>query len=440
VKRTGRNGPQAGPIGWTNWAGNQTASPLLVQRPTTETELCRVVEQSAHAKRTIRAVGSGHSFTAAAVANQTLIDLRGYNQVLNIDNATGLVQVQAGLTLADLNQALDKVGLAMPNLGDIEYQTVSGAISTGTHGTGALLGGLATQIREMRIVNAEGSIETLTGDQLKLGVVSLGCLGIISTLTIQCVPSFLLHVVNEPMKLDKVFGRFDELADTNDHFEFYWVPHTKWALTKQNNRTDRPLLPRSKSAALANDYLFENVAFGALTKLGKIRPSLIPRLATAAPSSGRVEFVDKSHNVFVSPRLVKFVEQEYAIPRAATCEALQAITAMVERKNYNISFPVEVRVTAADELGLSTATGRESGYIAVHMTKGSDHRAYFRDVEDILRSHDGRPHWGKLHTRTYDNLSATYKRMDDFQSLRQKMDPLGLFSNPYVNQVLGDIS
>jgi L-gulono-1,4-lactone dehydrogenase len=160
-----------------------------------------------------------------------------------MDSGSGLVTVQAGITLSALNVALDRVGLALPNLGDITYQSVSGAISTGTHGTGSTLGGLATQIREMRIVTATGEVATMMGDDLALAIVSLGSLGIISTLTLQCVPSFNLHVVNEPMKLDKVFGRFDELSETNDHFEFYWVPHTKWALTKQNNRTEKPLQP-----------------------------------------------------------------------------------------------------------------------------------------------------------------------------------------------------
>jgi L-gulono-1,4-lactone dehydrogenase len=431
--------PTAGPDGWSNWAGNQTASPFLVERPIDESQLIDVVVRSLHAKRQIRAIGSGHSFTAAAVADQTLIDLSGYNRIVAADKMTGLVTVQSGMALSQLNDELDQLGLAMPNLGDIVYQTISGALSTGTHGTGATLGGLATQVREMRIVSGTGELTTLTGDDLALAIIGLGAFGIVSTITLQCVPSFNLHVVNEPMKLSAALGQFEELADTNDHFEFYWVPHTKWALTKKNNRTDRPLTPRSKVSAFANDYLFENVAFGAITKIGKRRPSLIPRLATAAPSSGRTEFVDKSFEVFASPRFVKFVEQEYAIPRAAVPEALRSITEMVDKKGYQISFPVEVRVTAADDVALSTAYGRPSGYIAVHMVKGSDHTAYFKDVEDILRTYDGRPHWGKLHTRTYEDLAPTYKRLDDVRALRNQMDPNGLCSNAYVNRVFGPV-
>lgn len=424
---------------WTNWAGNQTASPSNIERPTNEQQLIDAVRRSVVARRPVRAVGSGHSFTAAAVANHTLIDLAGYNRVRSADVVTGRVTVEAGITLSSLNQALDAVGLAMPNLGDIAYQTISGAISTGTHGTGSRLGGLATQVIELRLISGSGEPVTLTGDDLRLAVVGLGAFGIVSTLTLQCVPSFRLHVVNQPMKLDKVLRSFDELVETNDHFEFYWVPHTQWTLTKSNNRTDEPLNPRSKRSAFANDILFENVAFGALTKVGKLLPSAIPRLATAAPSSGRVEFIDKSYEVFVSPRMVKFVEQEYSITRDAIPAALEEITKMVERRGYNISFPVEVRVAAPDEVALSTSYGRESGYIAVHMTKGSDHTAYFADVEAILKPYHGRPHWGKLHTRTYEDLASAYPRFEAVRKLRVSMDPHAVFSNDYTNLVLGPL-
>ncbi len=391
------------------------------------------------AGRPVRAVGSGHSFTAAAVANNTLIDLSGYHRVRSADVATGRVTVEAGITLSSLNQALDALGLAMPNLGDIAYQTISGAISTGTHGTGSRLGGLATQVTELTLVTGSGELVTLTGDSLRLAVVGLGAFGIVSTVTLQCVPAFRLHVVNQPMKLDKVLRAFDELVETNDHFEFYWVPHTRWALTKSNNRTDAPLAPRSKRLAFTHDILFENVAFGALTKVGKVLPTAIPRLATAAPSSGRTEFIDKSYEVFVSPRLVKFVEQEYSIMRDAIPEALEEITKMVDRRGYNISFPVEVRVAAPDDVALSTSFGRESGYIAVHMTKGTDHTAYFADVEAILKPYGGRPHWGKLHTRTYEDLADAYPRFDAVRKLRASMDTHAVFSNEYTNRVLGPL-
>jgi L-gulono-1,4-lactone dehydrogenase len=425
---------------WTNWAGNQTVTPTDGWvRVHTEADIARAMADAITRQRSIRAIGSGHSFTAAAVADQILVDLSSYNRLLSADRTTGMVTVQSGITIAQLNRQLDELGLAMPNLGDIEYQTISGAISTGTHGTGAQLGGLATRVTEMRVVTGAGSIRTLTGDELQLAVVGLGVFGIVSTITLHCVPAFNLHVKNQPMKLDKLLDSFDEFVDGNDHFEFFWVPHTKWALTKRNNRTEEPRRPLPRHKAFIGDYVMENAAFGLVTKVGKRRPASIPKLATALPGSDTPEYVDTSWKVFTSPRMVKFVEQEYAIPRSAVPEALRAITDMVDRKGHLISFPVEVRVAAADDIALSTAHGRDSGYIAVHMVKGSDHRAYFKDVEDILRTFDGRPHWGKLHTRTYEDLAPTYKRIGEVNELRKQCDPLGLCSNDYTNQVLGPI-
>jgi L-gulono-1,4-lactone dehydrogenase len=422
---------------WTNWAGNQTARPMQRLTPTTLDDLTTGVRAAISRGQRLRAVGSGHSFTAAAIADDVLIDLAAYDSVVRADRATGLVTVQSGMKLSTLTKHLDHLQLAMPNMGDIAYQTISGAISTGTHGTGSLLTGIAGQVRALRLITGTGEDVTLTGDDLATGVVGLGALGIITEVTLQCVPAFSLHVVNEPMKVAKALDRFEELWTINDHFEFYWVPHTKWALTKSNNRTDRPHTPRSRLGGVVNDYLLENVAFGASVKLGNLRPNLIPRLATALPSSGRVEFVDTSHRVFTSPRLVKFLEMEYAIPVESVPAALNEVMAMVDKNAHNISFPVEVRTASADRIALSTASGRASGYIAVHMAKGADHTAYFRDVESIMRAYEGRPHWGKMHTQQADELSKRYTHFDSFLRLRDRLDPHRLMANRYTDSVIG---
>ncbi len=421
---------------WTNWAGNQRATPTGWLRPTSEAELVSGVNQALGPGRRVRAVGSGHSFTAAAVADELLVDLSAYNSLLRADRRTGLVTVQSGIALSALNAQLDALGLAMANLGDIAYQTISGAISTGTHGTGSKLTGIAGQVRSLKLISGTGELITLDGDDLSIGVVGLGALGIITEVTLQCVPAFNLHVINEPMKVERALDRFEELWSTNDHFEFYWVPHTKWALTKTNNRTESPIALRPRTAAFLNDYAFENFAFGALVKLGKRRPSLIPRLATAAPSSGRTEFIDVSHRVFTSPRLVKFLEMEYALPVESIPDALRDVMSMVDRNGHHISFPVEVRTAAADDIALSTASGRATGYIAVHMAKGSPHQSYFRDVETIMRAYDGRPHWGKLHTQTADELRRRYARFESFVALRNQLDPNNLMMNRYTETVL----
>jgi L-gulono-1,4-lactone dehydrogenase len=428
---------------WSNWGGNVTARPARVVRPRTEGELIDAVRSALATGNTIKAVGAGHSFTAIAKADETLIDLSGYQAVVRADLSTGEVTVQAGITLQQLNGELDCVGLALANMGDIAYQSIAGAISTGTHGTGRTLGGIAPQVIGMRIIDGLGSvhdcrIDGANHDIATFARVGLGALGVLSEVTLQCVPAFALRAVTEPMKVEKLLGKLPELTGENDHFEFFWVPHTKWALTKTNNRTDEPLKPRSKVSAFTNDYLLENYAFGALCALGKRAPKLIPKLATALPSSGRVEYTDKSYEVFASPRLVKFLEQEYSIPVAALPDALREIIAMVDRDGFKISFPVEVRFTPADDVPMSTSSGRASAYIAVHMTKGSPHEAYFEAVERIVTRYEGRPHWGKLHTRTAEQLAQVYPRWSEFQAIRARLDPNGAFGNEYLDRVLGD--
>lgn len=424
---------------WKNWARNQTANPIRIEHPASEAELVALVQRAATEGRAVKTVGAGHSFTDIACTDDVLVMLDRYKAVLSVDVERYQVTVQAGIALFELNEALDARGLAMPNLGDIAYQSIAGAISTSTHGTGLGLQGLAATVIAMRLVTADGSVLDVDAELLPLARVGLGALGLISTVTLQVVPSFNLSVVNQPMPLDVVLDHIDDHVEGNDHFEFFWVPHTKWALTKSNNRTTEPLAPRPKRTAWWNDTVMENYAFGAVCRLGKLRPALIPKLATALPGSGKVTFVDKSYAVFASKRIVRFTEMEYSIPRAAGPEALRRVRQMIEDRGFMISFPIEVRFTASDDIAMSTSTGRQSCYIAVHMTAGVDNRPYFEAVEAIMNDYGGRPHWGKLHFQTADTLATRYPRFDDFVATRTRLDPDGRFTNPYLDRVLGPL-
>jgi L-gulonolactone oxidase len=392
-------------------------------------------------QETIKCVGSGHSFTAAAVTQGHLLTLENLTGIISIDRARHLVKVKAGTTLSVLNELLHEEGLALPNLGDIAYQTVAGSISTSTHGTGVTLTGLAGQVRGFTLVNGEGEVLECNGEQnsdiFDLGRVSVGALGVITDYTLQAVPAFRLHAIENALPLDVVLERIDEFVDSNDHFEFFWLPHTPWALTKRNNRTEEPLQPLPKVRGWVEKTFMENVAFGALCHLGKLRPALIPRLATALPSSGKREYVNDSYKIFASPRIVRFYEMETAIPRAHLVPALKEIRAMIESRGYLLNFPVEVRFTAADDVPLSTAYERESAYIAVHVFKGMEYEPYFKDVEAILKNYGARPHWGKLHFQDSSDLSRQYRRFDDFLELRNRLDPQRVFANAYLTQVFG---
>ena len=435
----GRNSQQT--TRWSNWAGNQQTGTVLLSKPQTESELQQVVQSAQASGRRVKAVGSGHSFTAIAVSEEVLVDLSDYDEIVAIDKINQTVTVQSGIQLSKLNQALYENSLAMQNLGDIAYQTIAGAISTSTHGTGAKFTGIANQVVALRIVLADSSIvecsANVNAQLFSCARVGLGALGLISTVTLKVVPAFNLAVIEEPMRVDDVLQNLDMHVDSNDHFEFFWVPHTGWALTKRNNRNNLPIEPMSKMSHWYSKTLMENYAFGAVCMLGKARPSLIPKLAKALPSSGRNEFSDASHKVFASKRIIKFYEMEYAIPREACAEALNRVRRMVTDSGFFLNFPVEVRFTAPDEIPLSTASNRESAYIAVHIYKGMNYVPYFTEVESIMNSYQGRPHWGKLHFQSAATLASRYPQWDVFQAVRNQVDPQRMFSNQYLETVLG---
>ena len=426
---------------WRNWAGNQKARPVSIDAPRSVAELAALVASASEQGQKVKAVGSGHSFTSAAATNGRMIRLENLSGILHVDRATCRVTVGAGTRLSELNTLLDAEGLALANLGDIAYQTVAGAISTSTHGTGKALTGLAGQVVAMKLVNGLGEIiecsQSVNPHIFDVARVSVGALGVITEYTLQAVPSFRLRALEQPMRLDEVLENAHDLASTNDHFEFFWIPHTKWALTKRNNRTEDELQPLPRVKGWIEKTFMENYAFGAVCRIGRARPSLIPRLATALPSSGSREYVDQSFKIFASPRIVRFYEMEHALPVEALVPALKEIRAMVDRKGYLLNFPVEVRFTKGDDVPLSTAYGRDSAYIAVHVYKGMECEPFFRDVEDILRAYDARPHWGKMHYREADELSKLYPRWDEFITLRNQLDPQRTFSNAYSDTVFG---
>ncbi len=429
------------PERWQNWARNQVAHPAAIMHPASEKELVELVHYAALSGRRVKVVGTGHSFTDIALTDGLLIVLDRYNSVLSIDTDQRRVTVQAGVSLHELNRILDERGLAMPNLGDIDVQTVAGATSTGTHGTGIGLMGLAAAISGLRIIAGDGTVFECNLDTnpelLDVARVGLGALGIVSTVTLDVVPAFNLRVMNEPRKLDELLRDLDALVDGNDHFEFFWVPHTEWGLTKTNNRTDTALRPPSRVSAYANDIVFENLGLSAICRVGRRLPTLTPWLAKLARLSSRREFVDRSFEVFATRRMVRFCEMEYAIPRAACAEAIERVRRLIEGEDLKVSFPIEVRFAAADDIALSTAHGRTSAYIAVHMFERVPYSKYFAGVEKIMNDYSGRPHWGKLHFQTAETLAPRYPRWADFQLLRHRLDPDGRFANDYTDRVLG---
>lgn len=426
---------------WRNWAGTEAAVATELVRPKNLDELSTAV---ADAKRSVRARGSGHSFTAVGAAHDRAIDLSAWTGVVSVDAASGLVTVRSGTSLRALNAELDRLGLAMTNLGDIDAQTIAGAISTGTHGTGAGFGGISTQVAALELVLADGSVVTCSADErpelFAAGRVGLGAFGVISTVTLRTEQSFVLHAEERPEPLDDVLAGLDENCADNDHFEFYWFPYGRNALTKRNNRLPAGSVPEplSRTRQFFEYELMENQVFGAVCRVGRaVRPLVRPlnRLSSAVLSARA--YSDVSHKVFVTNRNVRFVESEYAVPRESLGEVLGELRQRVPRLADPVMFPVEIRVAAADDIWLSTAYERDSAYIAIHQFVGMPYQEYFDLFESIAGAVGGRPHWGKMHSLDASVLRERYPRFDDFTALRASVDPSGKFLNPYLSRVLG---
>lgn len=429
---------------WRNWGRSAAATPLHVARPTSVDDVVAVVRAAADRGLAVKAVGAGHSFTDIAATPGVLIELDGLQGILAVDAARKRVRVAAGTRLWQLGPALREHGLALQNMGDIDLQSIAGATSTGTHGTGLRFGGLATQITAVTLVTGRGEVltvdETHRPELLPAVRLGLGALGIVVEVELQCVDAFLLRSVDHPAPFDEVLDSWEERTREADHFEFYWWPHTDLAMTQTKTRlpADTPHTPPRPLALWAERRLLENDALRLQQAVGHAIPALVPplsRLATNVYGDGMRTGI--SYSIFASPRLVRFRESEYAIPLDALPQALRDVRGMVERSGWRISFPVEVRAAAPDENWMSTAHARPSAYIAVHRYFRDDPTDYFRAFDALMRTYDGRPHWGKMHFRTADDLRPAYPKFEDFIDVRDELDPDRRFANRYLDRVLG---
>ncbi len=426
---------------WRNWAGDQTCTPFERLRPGSREQLAEAIAAAVSAGRKVAVAGTGHSFTEAAMTAGTMIDVGALSGVIDADPVSGLVEVGAGTVLAELNAELNALGLAMENLGDIDRQTVAGAISTGTHGTGAKLGNISTQVEALELVLADGSTRKLTASEpglLRAARVGIGALGAISSVTLRCVPAFNLRRVNANLPREEVFNSFQERADADEHFELFTFPYADSALVIERNRSEGPARPRGRAAAFLNDVVLENWALEAISAAGKLVPRAIPSLSRLATwLAGGGEAIDRSDRIFASERRVRFTEMEYGVPREHGPEAARRVIEWIRANRYPVFFPIEMRVTAGDDASLSPSHERDTAYIAVHQYRGMEWHPYFEAVESIMGSYGGRPHWGKRHFQTAATLAERYPRWAEFHAARDELDPGRVFTNEYAERVLG---
>jgi L-gulonolactone oxidase len=444
---------------WSNWTGDQRCAPAAFVRPGSEAELVEVVRAAVARGAGVRAVGSGHSFSDAACTDGTMVDLTRMQRVLASNVAEGecdegasrlagetpypgRVTVEPGITLQRLGAELAARGLALHNQGDIDAQTLGGATATATHGTGVRYRNLSAGIAALRLVTAAGDVLELSPerdpDAFLAARVSVGALGVVSAITLRCVPRFTLHRHDAPLPLAETLDRLDEHVDGNDHFEFWVFPYTRTALTRTCRRSAEEPSPSPAWRRRLQEDVLENRLLELVCRTGRAVPRAVPRLnrlASAAMSASEVE--DHSHNVFPTQRRVRFNEMEYAIPREHAREAVERSLDAIERRRLPIAFPLEVRFAAGDDALLSTAHERETCYIAAHQYRGMEFETCFRAVEAIMDDYGGRPHWGKRHYQTAATLAERYPEWERFQAVRARLDPVGVFTNDYVRRVLG---
>ncbi len=427
---------------WTNWAGLATASPAEVRRPHDAGDVVAAVREARERGQRVKMVGTGHSFTDIALTDGVLLLPDAMRGITGVDRGAGTVTALAGTTLRGLNEALARLGLSLHNMGDVQEQTLAGAISTGTHGTGGKKASLSHQVRALELVDGTGRLRTLSAEQdpglLEVARLGLGGCGVLTTVTMEVEELFTLQAHERPMGWDEAVGRFEEHVCAHDHFELYWWPHTDRVLAKTNDRTEAEPQPLSRSREWWDDRFLSNTVFSGMQRLGNARPGLVRGLnRVAARSLGERRYSDVPYRVFTSPRSVRFREMEYAVPRAAGMAALGEVRRALEGSGLRVGFPVEVRNAPADDVPLSPAYARDSVYLAFHVNAAADHTAYFALVEQVLLAHDGRPHWGKLHTRAAADLSPAYPRWEDALRARDALDPDRMLANAYLDRVLG---
>ena len=429
---------------WKNWSGLESARPQRVEEPADTAAIVAAVERARSEGSTVKMVGTGHSFTAISAPEGTMLRPTNLGGIVSVDREALTVTALAGTQLKVLNAQLEAMGLSLHNMGDIAEQTLAGATSTGTHGTGGVAASLSAQICGLELVTGTGEVvratETEHPELLEFARLGLGALGVLTTITFRVEPLFALEADETPMSWDEALDGFDERVANHHHVDTYWFPHTDRLMVKTNDRLDDlEVRPLSKLREWWDDEFLSNSLFGALNHLTNAVPSIIPSFNQLSSRllSART-YSDVAHKVFTSPRTVVVRQLLYAGPREAGLAALREARAAVDASDLRITFPVEIRVTPADDIPMSTSTGRDSLYLAFHTHRDADHREYFALIEPIMRAHDGRPHWGKVHTRTAADLAPAYPRFEEFLALRDRLDPDRVFANPYLRRVLGD--
>jgi L-gulono-1,4-lactone dehydrogenase len=430
---------------WTNWAHTVACLPTRVAIPNDPAEVVAVLTAARRQGLSVKPVGSGHSFTPVAATDGVQVRLDRLTGLIRTDfdpgSGSGTATVAAGTTIRTLNAELARLGLGLANMGDIDVQTVAGAVATGTHGSGRDSASLSALVTAIEIALPDGSLVRCSAaeepDLFQAGRLGLGALGIVTSLTFQVEQAFLLHAVEEPAHLDEILERFDEYA-AEEHLDLYWIPFTGSAQVKRFRRTHDPQRPLSRMSRWWAD-LGENDGIEFVQRFTRAAPryTTVANRVTARLISRR-DYIDTAPSVLTRIRRIKWCEMEYAVPRRVAVPAIREFRRLTTQGPWRIAFPVEIRLAPADDVWLSPAFGRDTVHISCHAYPRTDYAGWFAAAEELFGSYGGRPHWGKLHTRDAGYLEQVHPRMAEFRKIRNRVDPDRLMGNDYLRLVLGD--
>ncbi len=425
-----------------NWARNQACTPAGIHMPSSEREVVELVEHVRRHGQTMRVVGAGHSWSDIACTDGQLVNLDRLSHVLSVDPQRGRVTVEAGIRLKDLVAYLLERGLALANLGSVAEQSVAGVISTGTHGTGVGVGNLSSMVESLRLVTGTGDVLELSADShpelLAAARVGLGSLGVITQVTLKCVPAFNLYERSFTLGFDEALRQMQSLVDAHEHVKFWWLPHTGRVQVFVADRTERERTPL-RLMHRVDDAGLLNPVFAGILALGGRFPAAVPALnwLVAGTYFADYELVDHSHRVFNLPMPPRHLEAEYAFARDQAEDALQQMRALIEWEQIPVNFITEVRFVAGDDIWLSPAYGRDACQIGAYIGDSPRWRAYFEGCEAIATRLGARPHWGKTFFAGREQLRRVYPRFDDFVQVRERLDPRRIFQNDFTRRVLG---
>jgi FAD-linked oxidoreductase len=416
-----------------NWGGNLYFNPKKILTPTNEKQIIQAILTAKKDNMSIRPIGSGHSWTHLFDTNEYLLNMDQYQGLTEIDQTSKLARFKAGTKMYTATNILLKHKLSLENQGDINLQSIAGALSTGTHGTGINLQSMSNQINALRLINARGEVVELVKDESELFnayALSMGLLGIISEIEIEAVRQYCLEATVTKMSLNELIPIIKSAINDNRHFEIFYFAQGDWALVKKMNLTDKMPVKinlKQKIKNKFNDYLIENVLFDLVNKMAVVShqyPQLDRFIQRFAGESSKVDF---AQNIFPTYRNVRFMEMEYNVDLEDFDEVFDQVIKLAKSHSTKTLFPIEIRFVAADDLWLSPAYKRTSCYFAIHCYPGENYLDYFKAMEAIFKRFNGRPHWGKWHSLTQNELKKLYPKFDDFIQLRKTVDPNNLF-------------